>query len=528
MKKSTILSAVAITVLSFSVAHAQQRYVTGSFNGWSPGSGTFAGGGGVEATEIDSVEGVLNELLVPAAIHDLTPGDQHEFKITFNNWDNAVPNDNVWFYAPATGTDITFYWDRRTLDDGFLPDGSIIYTSAARSSLESTTTVAIVGDVYPGGDNWNPTSPNNTLLTDAGSGETEDGLWGATITGLALGSYEFKIAVDADPDDENGWARQITPIGMTTNGPNFSFSVSGPDDVVTVLLDLDTARVSVDVEGDEIPEDPNYYAFLWTNDATSNDTRGDRTPLPGLDAFGPDTVLIDNGSYFARAFTIADPGDYLVRVRQFDGTNYPDSGPYPFSTTSANQEVVVIFDRNEYTDGYLPATDFVVVLGEEPAGQRSFLNQWSRVQLVGPQSAFRIGDDFDNPEAGFNKTETVVGSQIYAFTDTASFPGENKQVKSVLSRVGGYENSEDYWVIQAGGEIDGLTFTGNNNAELNPYDFASGTAYTIKTDAVTGRVGTNAVLSGDKNVADPDRGAEYFTAQSGNTTETSASDWLMF
>ncbi|MCC5875334.1 MAG: hypothetical protein JJU11_03845 [Candidatus Sumerlaeia bacterium] len=198
----------------------------------------------------------------------------------------------------------------------------------------------------------------------------------------------------------------------------------------------------------------------------------------------------------------------------------------------------MIFDRNNYTDGFQPATDFVVVLGEEAAGQRSFLNDFSYVQPVGNfMNAFGSPDWSNNApdlEILDNGTppDTVAGDLIFSyleFNNAFDNAVAGAEIKAVLRRAGVAADDPtdggDGWNIQAGGPDDGLTIDGNNS--VGNFDVVQGTDYVFKVDAVTGRVG--AAQAAAKTLSDPDRGAEYYDAQSGTTTpSTNVNDWLLF
>ncbi|MCC5875335.1 MAG: hypothetical protein JJU11_03850, partial [Candidatus Sumerlaeia bacterium] len=266
MKKSTLLSAVALLAMGFTAANAQQLYITGDVTGnFAPGTATFADGQ-VATTEIDGDVGVLNQKTVPAADHGLTAGTLYQYKIAASDWNPEFPaGNNQWLILPDANVDVTFYLDRSDPQDGFSPANNFVYSSATGEFLAAADKIALVGDFYSAFDpplaNWAAGSEDNILLTNAGSGDTEDGLLGATFTGLEPGNYEFLILVN--PDDADPYERKIAEIGMSQQGANLSFTVVDEVDNVTVLLDAATARWSIANDNPTLSAGPPFLANIF-------------------------------------------------------------------------------------------------------------------------------------------------------------------------------------------------------------------------------------------------------------------------
>lgn len=90
MKKSTLLSAVALLALGFSAANAQQLYITGEITTpeWQPGTGVFADGqvSSVEFADDSATDGVLTQKTIPAADHGIPAGERLNYKIAASGW----------------------------------------------------------------------------------------------------------------------------------------------------------------------------------------------------------------------------------------------------------------------------------------------------------------------------------------------------------------------------------------------------------------------------------------------------------
>jgi len=523
---------LALSALATSMAFAQPFggnpvYVTGEVTdpNWDPGNGAALSGGTAAAGDYELTDVGSNgvfELTLTVGEMGVTPGAAYVWKASTSGFGIEAPDsfNDAKFTVPAsfTSTDsITFFVDTNTQDDGFVPDAGsgvtnvgFVYTNVDAAFAQSATSVQVTGSFQDelGGTDFDPAGANAVTLVDDGTGADSasgDGIYSGTLTGVSDGAYEFKVTFD-----EAFGGSSIGTAGMGGGG-NLSFTVLDSSDVITFEYDSNESRVLAD--NPAVAPGPPFYAqsAAWSEGFNST------TELT------PNTDSITGGTYHAGLFTIATADDYEVRVRQGEGRSFPDTGNYPFTTTSDGQEILVLFDTNDYTDGYEPATDFVVVLD---ADTRDPLNTWDKVQPVGDwQSEFGstdfnaaapamdAADDGSTPDTAAN--DGIFSVTLTELADSGDFTAD---VKAVGQRTGAGDTGFD---IQFGGPLDGLTITGNNSAAS--FTFTGGADHTFKIDTATGRVGVD--LTGTKALADPDRG-EYFDPNV--PVATSVTDWTLY
>jgi hypothetical protein len=539
MKK--MLLASAASVLAMAQLATAAPILTGNLTNpeWQPNNPAVTSRGTspvpVLLTETPPNSGIFTLTLTPAQ-HGLDPAAQPDGNdpvgmYKFKCADSVIgysgpyhtpagPNDLALFVdAAVAASTITFTLETVPRNDGFVPDvGSgdtptgFVYTSAWRTWVDANASqLRVVGNFQSelGGNDWD--QANGPVMSDTLGGDpANDGIYKYSMTGLPSGSYDFKILVKPI-NDPVPYDPSFTNRGLAKAfGSSLSFSVIAPTDTITIILDANTGRTKVTNNNPQANPGPPFFA---TSSAWS-------TALDGT------TQLTDqNNGLFTRVFTVPNPGDYQVRVKQYVGRDFSATGDYPFTTTVAGQQVLVVFDRNNYTDGYLPATDFVVVLD---SATRTSLNSWEYAQVIigidGPGGAdcddFGFGGDFDPNFPAFQAQDngvfpdTTAGDQIFSrsITPTAN-DDPNPQRKFVARRTG---KGDTGYKVQAGGALNGLTIDGNNEDIPIPA-YTAGTPVTWKADLVTGRTG----ISTSGPLADPVRGI-YFTPNS------SVLDWTMF
>jgi len=505
MKLALSLAAAGLLALG-STANAQQLYIVGEVTSpeWGPGTNAFAGGT-VADTEIDSVPDSLNSNTVPASVHQLTPGEIYEWKVAAQGWNPEYPGpQNMFLKAPDPAEDITFHLRLGNPGDGFIPAGNFLYTSTVESALLAAPSIQFLGSFVSelGGTDWTYDDSENPILTDAGSGQIGDGIYGASFTGMDPGTYEGLIIFD--PVDL--FDMKISDLGLG-NGANLSFNVIDSTDTITILLEIATGRTRIENDNVAASPGPPFFAY------------GPATPWGT--SMGTATELNDmsDGTY-QRVFTVPTPGEYYVKIHQGLGDSVPNSGNggYPFTTTVANQEVLVVFDRNTYTDDFFPAQDFVVVVDNSTRGS---LNTFSRVQPVGNwQAHFGAAGDWDPQVAAMNMADQ--GDGIWSVTLTEQFgETENRGWKVVFSRAGNPDDDPNLdpnnaWNSQAGGFVEGLNSQEANNPDVG-FSYAANQAYTFVADMITGRIG----YAQGTTAPVPTRG-NYLTGA------TSVDEWMMY
>lgn len=506
MKLAAVLASGLLALGS--AASAQQWYITGQVTdpAWSPGAASFAGAGSTVAdTEIGSVSGQWNSTTVPAAIHDLVPGQRYEFKLATAGFGSDFPAGDAFLVAPDPADEITFYFHPGSIGDGFIPDANHVYTSTVESMLLAAPNIQFLGSFVAelGGTNWTFDDPENPILTDAGSGATGDGIYGATFTGMDPGSY-FGLII-FDPVEL--FDLKISNLGLA-NGGDLSFNVFEATDEITILLEIETGRTRIENSNPAANPGPPFFAFS--------------SVTPWGTTIGPDTELTDNGDgTHTRTFTVPTPDTYYLRIQQGVGTSFPASGDggYPFTTTVANQDILVVFDTNTYTDGYVPDTNIVAVVD---ATTLEGLNDFSRVQPVGNWQGDFGSTNFNNDVPSMNLMDVGDGLWTGTLNELEGNSGTNVLWKVVGSRVGNAADAASNWNLQIGGAEEGLnagstgTATPNNpNADNLSYDANSPLSF--KVDVITGRIASQV---GSTPPADPDRPAALDV--------TSVNDWTLY
>ena len=465
-------------------------YVTGDFSEptWNPGTGAAPGGTAEDLRLFDdgtsNGDEVADDGLWTCVVTGLVPWDEIDWKIASPGWSPVnVPTsspENLRAIVPDSGT-VAFYLDTNPKNDGLIPDVGLpnqhgfAYTPSVWEYVKMMGTISLSGSFQTqlgGESDWEPTDDTSQIiLTDDGTGMDEtagDGIYTGSVTGLAAGSYEYKGVIDFEDWD---WPK-FTSMGFSQGGGNLRFAVIDSSDVIVFQLDARTARLGA--VSASLSFGPPFFAqsAAWGEGFSELEDLGNEV----------------SGAY-RKVFTVNEPGTYTFRIRDRALREYPLSGDYPFTTTKSNQEVLVIFDRNEYGDGYEPSTNIVLIVDN---ATKVPLNQWEYVQPVGDWMidfggvsdwnaddvafmAFDEGDPLDG--------DAVAGDGIYTIRLETAVSASNRSLKAVGRR----EGLEDGpWTIQIGGPGEGVTFeTTNTNI---PFSYTQG-VYTFQIDTLTGRVG---------------------------------------
>jgi len=504
MKRIGIFAAVA-AMLCFAESASAQLYVTGDFTtpAFSPGTGTAGGGTAADLAGFDDGshgDAVAGDGIFTTTITGLTPSTVIAWKWASTGFAQEVPacsGPNFRATVPAGGT-LVFFRDTNTQGDGFVPDAGtnptalgVGYDSSLATFAAGATSIKAVGSFQTNG--FSIGDPDAVTLTDTFGGDPAgDGIYtGPSVTGLTPGSKQFKVVFNEAFDNP----ADMTPGGFVNSGcGNMNFNVLDPSDVITFTFNANTGRVRA-FNASAVPGPPFFaQSSAWSTGYSSAENLG--APVDGV---------------YRKAFNVAIPGNYTVRVRQGLGRSFPDTGDYPFTTTTPNQAVLVVFDRNIYADNYFPQSDFVAVV-DGPT--KDPLNTFDVVQPVGAwQSEFGASDYSTGVAAmqaqddGVTATsgDVTAGDGVFAvrLTELDNVGGTNQNMKAVAQRVG---LGDTGFKIQLGGPQDGLTIDGNNSQSQITY--AALETITFQIDTTTGRVGLGTTVPLRPAILDPATAAE--------------------
>ncbi|MFB3895273.1 MAG: choice-of-anchor X domain-containing protein [bacterium] len=425
-----------------------------------------------------------------------TAGNYEWKVVTTGSWSGTYPSgSNSWFQTTTDNQAITFYFDRNSTADGFLPAQNIVYTS---DQPAKTGFYVAVGDWQSlvGGSNWDPANLSTQMFDDAthGDGTTGDGIYTLNIPISAPGTYQYKVALDT------AWTHQIGGAGgdqgFNTNANVTLFAVLVANDTVKFEVNTIKGRIKVKPTVTGLPGPP-WYAVGDVQGATldttldlmyDDGTNGDATPADGI--YTKRIVVPTYTSGSTHWFSVVDAA----------ANRYPpSSGQYgcPYVTTYDNQTVKFFFDTNSHTiwSLWIPQTKRVYTEATT-VGNRQYI-------LVGCQAQFRgFGSDWDQTDTNFALHDDglygdqTAGDNIYSYQGT--FPN---------SFSGGFKVSMDLgWDLQIGG--DGRSFHGNPGTF--PINANAGSTWLFEADIVTGLI------------------RAYDTANPPQPTAVSQNIWMLF
>ncbi len=495
--KHTVVFAFAAALALVAGTVPAQYYITGDFTTptWSPGTGTAGGGTAADLAGFDDGshgDAVSGDGIFTTTVTGLTPGQEYNWKWSTSGFGSTSPDcgfDNGKFVVPASGT-VKFYRNTNVQGDGFVPDAGVAPTSvgipyhdALAGVFAAATSIKAVGSFQS--PVWNPSGGDAVVLTDTGNGDAAgNDIYVGVGTGYTVGSKDFKVILN----------ESFSPGAMSTGGytngcGNLNFTVLDPSNTIIFTANAATGRVRA-FNSAAVPGPPYFaHCSAWGEGYGSTENLG---------------AAVDG--VYRRAFIVATPGDYQVRVRQGAGPSFPDTGNYPFTTTTPNQSVLVVFDKNVYSDPYYPQTEIVAVVN---AADKAPLNTFSYVQPVGQwQSNFGATDynadvaamaGFDDGQTATNGDVTA-GDGVFAvkLTELDNQANSNEALKAVARRQG---TGDSGYTIQLGGPDDGLTINGNNSQSQISYTALQ--TLTFQMDTLTGRVGIGATKPERAAVLDP-------------------------
>ncbi|MCX7719252.1 MAG: hypothetical protein N2111_12750 [Candidatus Sumerlaeaceae bacterium] len=435
------------------------------------------------------------------------PANRFNWKVAECDWSPEFPAafDNSMGVADTAGATIKFVLETAAKNDGYLPDvgvagqTGILYT--VPSPITLTDVMRITGDFQSelGGSDWDA-SALNTIVKDDGlapDATAGDNIYTVGFTGLPANTYQFLVTVNG------GYDKMIKTRGFSAgSGGNFTFTVLSPTDNVKFEVNRLTGRVKISNDNPLLNPGPPFYAL----------SQGWSTVL------GPATQLYDDGTngdvtsgdgIHSRSFLVtngADPGTTrALKIAQGVGPQYPGSGSvssdegYPYSVTTGTT-ILVQFDTNTYTDGYLPNTRFcwvnpaarvqfdtTVYTGNPsnaPAGSQFVQAVGNLVNLGG------LTEGWADNSATFQLLDNGVsndgpaGNGVFggSFSNPLGVNGENFKV------IGGPVGNR--YLIQMGGAGEGLNKGGNPANQALP-NIPAGTNVVWVVDAVLGRTAVN-------------------------------------
>jgi hypothetical protein len=441
---------------------------------------------------------------------DITPAgvgpgvyNRFQWKVTDGTWSNSAPansDENAYGRATTTATVVSLRCDFNAQNDGFIPDvgvngqNGILYTIP--KVWDGAAKVILVGDF----NGWSNNDLTYELKDDgvAPDQTANDGIYTGQFT-FSAGTHQF-LVLPVFGSDPGSWDLKLSQRGISAGG-NLQVAVTGSDPY-TFTVDTNKGRIKIESTAPPITY-PTALSSAWST-------------VPG-----PDTQLFDDGTngdavagdgIYSRLFTISNAsagGIDKVNVLH-NGNTYPATGGYPF--TSANGlQVLVSYDTNTYSDGYLPATKFVWVnasrrlLPGSPNGPVSVNVTGDFVSLLGG-SDWNPGDPLTQLADNGTNGDAVAGDKIY----TIVFPG------SIVPAMSGknWKATGGSWDWQYGSPDNGFTLNGNNpNMTLNT---VAGQDLVFKVDAITGRAGY-----GQPTLVDPTRPAQL-------NNNSGVADWQLF
>ncbi len=466
-------------------------YVTGGFSDptWSPGSGAAPEGGTIEDLRLyddgqTNGDAVADDGVWTCIVSGFGPYETIDWKISSPGWSpiNAPDSapDNLSATADENGS-ISFFFDTNPQNDGLLPDVGqpnnygFAYSGSTWDAIQPIELISLTGDFQiqlGGAADWDPTDfQSQILLYDDGNNYDEvagDDIFTGSVTGLEPGIYEYQGVIEL----EDFTLPKFTAIGFSTAERNMKFNVL--DSAEIIVFQCDGKRLRIGPVAGEAAAGPPFFAHseAWGEGYTELEDIGKAI-----------------GSVYYKEFIVAEPGNYTLRIRDKSLKEYPYSGNYPFTTTEANQEVLVIFDCNQYDDGYEPSTNIVFIIDNVT---KQPLNEWEYIQLVGDcMIDFGGESDWNASDEGFMAFDdgstadgdVIEGDGVYTVRLETTATASNKLFKAVGRRLG-MEDGE--WDIQIGGPGEGITYQVTNN--LISFSYTPG-VYTFQIDTLTGRVG---------------------------------------
>ncbi|AXA35128.1 hypothetical protein BRCON_0351 [Candidatus Sumerlaea chitinivorans] len=498
MRSNVLKTAFGIVSLSATAAFAQpwaSNYAVGEgpvFNpAWNPSAPAYL---------MSNLGGNIYGITITP--NGVGPGAYGLFlwKVSDGSWSNTAPAntpENAYGRAPTTAS-LDLRVDFNAHGDGFIPDvgvngqNGILYT--VPKVWDGAAKVILVGAF----NGWNNNDTTYELKDDgvAPDATAGDGIYTGQFVFSSTGSFDF-LVLPMFGSDPGSWDLKLSQRGIADGG-NLNVIITDTSNPYKFTVDTNKGRIKI-----ESPAPPITYPCALSS-------AWDTTPGPATQLFddGTNGDVVSGDGIYARVFTVtnADPsGQDQVQVYD-NGNMYPQTAGYPFKSVANGTKVVVSYDTNSYSDGYLPSTKIVWVnpsarlLPGDPSGPTG-------VHVTGDFVADLGGTNW-NPGDPLTQLSDANSDQIYDIT----FPG------SIVPAMSGkqWKATGGSWTWQYGSPDNGFTKNGNNpNMSLST---SAGVDLQFKVDAVNGRAGY-----GQPSIVDPTRPSNAVFNNS-----SSVADWQLF
>lgn len=239
--------------------------------------------------------------------------------------------EGIWTYdVPSDATGLIFNDGSTQTDDLTVPtDDKVMYVFSnsywtTYGKVEVVTEYFVAGSAGLCGVEWTPGATQNKM-SDADA----DGVYTITYTGIAAGSYEFKVT-------NGSWAESW---GLDGGQDNYPLVIEEADSTVQISFDPEAKLVTAVVNGTEPelpPEEPIGTVFYVAGSFNSWNAAAE-----GYQMISSDDVT------YTLSFPL-DAGSYSMKVTDGTWTNAwggtGEGGNYEFNVGSDNATVTVSFD----------------------------------------------------------------------------------------------------------------------------------------------------------------------------------------
>ncbi|MFN8588942.1 MAG: hypothetical protein U0704_14210 [Candidatus Eisenbacteria bacterium] len=148
-------------------------------------------------------------------------------KVAVAGWSESYPNSNTPLFFNGSGEIVWWSFDTNVHADGWLPAQDIVISD---HSIPSWMTFEVIG-AAPETGGWG----SGVAMTKTGN------IWAATINIGSVGTYEVKFRKTGD------WGVNVGTDGYGTNGANFSYTTTVPNQPVTFEFNAATGRSRITV-----------------------------------------------------------------------------------------------------------------------------------------------------------------------------------------------------------------------------------------------------------------------------------------
>ena len=310
------------------------------------------------------------------------PAGYYEFKVVENgsnwygdsNWNNVV-------LELASVSDVTISFDSVNKVVSY----HVVAQEPEVPEEPVSSTYVVAGSAGLCGSEWNGTDPANQM-----SDEDGDGIYTITYTGVAAGSYEFKVV-------ENG----ATWYG--DNGNNVVMNLGAKCDV-TISFDAASKKITFEVSGAEIVDDGTKYIVAGVAALCGSEW------APGDEANRMSDE--DGDGIYTITYTAVEPGNYEYKVV----ANLPNGTQNWLCNDGWSNEVVSVVETCDVTICYDKASGKIYAIGDGVNTEETIAS----CVVAGFSSL--CGSEWD-PGDLKNEMKDEDGNGIYAITFYGVAPG---------------------------------------------------------------------------------------------------------